>query len=59
MTFFIKENSTSEGKIDALTIDLASDLANTNKNTFYDSIKDQLEIIVEWTVAKNGKSKGQ
>jgi len=50
-TFFVEENSPSEGKIEAWTVDLA----DTNKNTFYDSIKGQLKKIVEWTVAKNGK----
>lgn len=41
----------------------AIDLTNTNKegkeNTFYKSIKDQLKIIVEWTIPENGKSKEQ
>lgn len=56
-TFFVEHNSTLEGKIEAWTINLTSDLSNTNKNTFYDSIKDQLNKIIIGT--KNGNSKEQ
>lgn len=56
-TFFVEQNSTLEGKIEAWTINLTSDLSNTNKNTFYRSIKDQLGKIIIGT--KNGNSKEQ